>query len=351
LIEAQKELAAAGKKKREITVNIVPDEILAEAKALAGDRFVPALLTPGKLAREVGGQARSRTKSARSSSEKFGAEKVTDFVIKDAFYYIQKEAVRKLILESGKRLDGRGLTPCARFPAKSASCRARTARRFSPAAKRRRSRWPRSAPATTRRNLIPTPAARPRRNSSCITTSRISPSAKPAASAARAAAKSATARWRNAPSKPMVPKDYPYAIRVTSEIMESNGSTSMASVCGGTLALMDAGVPLIRPVAGISIGICTDHDDGDKISKYKLLTDIIGWEDALLRHGLQNRRHGKGHHRFQLDLKLKGIPHALMAETVETRAGRAFAHAGGNGQDARRTAQGIEQVRPAHQSS
>ncbi len=55
----------------------------------------------------------------------------------------------------------------------------------------------------------------------------------------------------------------------------------MATVCGGTLALLDAGVPMTRPVAGISIGICTEHDDLDKIGAYKLMTDIIGWEDAF----------------------------------------------------------------------
>ena len=107
VIAAQKELAAkAGKKKREITVNVVPDEILQEAKELAGDRFVPALLTPGKLARESAVKAIQDEVGAKLV-EKFGAEKVTHFVINDAFYYIQKEAVRKLILESGKRLDGR----------------------------------------------------------------------------------------------------------------------------------------------------------------------------------------------------------------------------------------------------
>ena len=100
--------------------------------------------------------------------------------------------------------------------------------------------------------------------------------------------------------------------------MESNGSTSMASVCGGTLALMDAGVPMIRPVAGISVGICTDHDDDDKISQYKLLTDIIGWEDAFLRHGLQNRRHGKRHHRFPTRPEAaRAFRITIMAETVE----------------------------------
>src|SRR5207249_4394936 len=107
IIAAQKDLAArAGKKKREITLNVVPDEILEEAKKLAGDRFVPALLTPGKLAREAACKTIQDEVGAQLV-EKFGAEKVTDFVVKDAFYYIQKEGVRGLILNSGKRLDGR----------------------------------------------------------------------------------------------------------------------------------------------------------------------------------------------------------------------------------------------------
>src|SRR5437870_5082415 len=107
LIAAQKELAArAGKKKREITVNIVPDEILQEAKSLVGDRIVTALLTPGKLARESACEA-IQDEVGATLTEKFGAEKVTDFVVNDAFYYIQKEAVRSLILNHGKRLDAR----------------------------------------------------------------------------------------------------------------------------------------------------------------------------------------------------------------------------------------------------
>jgi polyribonucleotide nucleotidyltransferase len=115
----------------------------------------------------------------------------------------------------------------------------------------------------------------------------------------------------------MVPTtNYPYTIRVTSEIMESNGSTSMASVCGGTLALMDAGVPMIRPVAGISVGICTEYS-GDSISKYQLLTDIIGWEDAYCDMDCKIAGTEKGITGFQLDLKLKGLPHAIMETAVE----------------------------------
>jgi polyribonucleotide nucleotidyltransferase len=118
--------------------------------------------------------------------------------------------------------------------------------------------------------------------------------------------------------EPMLPlSEYPYAIRITSEIMESNGSTSMASVCGGTLALMDAGVPLKRPVAGVSVGLCTEHDDKDVISSYKLLTDIIGWEDAFGDMDCKIAGTDKGITGFQLDLKLRGVPHRVMTEALE----------------------------------
>jgi len=112
-------------------------------------------------------------------------------------------------------------------------------------------------------------------------------------------------------------ENYPYSIRITSEIMESNGSTSMATVCGGSLAMMDAGVPMARPVAGISIGLCTEHDDKDRISRHKLLTDIIGWEDAFCDMDCKIAGTEKGITGFQLDLKLRGIPHSLMTDAVE----------------------------------
>src|SRR5437899_6413607 len=91
----------------------------------------------------------------------------------------------------------------------------------------------------------------------------------------------------------------------------------MASVCGGSLALMDAGVPLVRPVAGISIGLCSEYSGQQEISRYKLLTDIIGWEDAFCDMDCKIAGTEKGITGFQLDLKLPGIPHHIMAETVE----------------------------------
>jgi len=316
IIAAQKELAAkAGKKKRAITVNVVPDEILHEAKALAGDRFVPALLTPGKLARESAVKA-IQDEVGMKLVAKFGAEKVTQFVINDAFYYIQKEAVRKLILESGKRLDGRafdvvrpitsevGILPRAHGSALFARGETQAVTLATLGTGDDTQEFDSYTGGETEKKFIlhynfP--------NFSVGETGRISGPGRREIGHGALAERSIES---------MLPKDYPYAVRVTSEIMESNGSTSMASVCGGTLALLDAGVPLTRPVAGISVGICTEYS-GDKISKYQLLTDIIGWEDHYCDMDCKIAGTEKGITGFQLDLKLKGIPFALMTETVE----------------------------------
>ena len=324
LIAAQKELVArAGRKKREITLNIVPDEILQEAKKLAGDRFVPALLTPGKLARENACKAIQDEVGAKLV-EKFGAEKVTDFVINDAFYYIQKEAVRGLILNHGKRLDGRtfdvvrpissevGILPRAHGSALFCRGETQAVTLATLGTGDDTQEFDSYTGGGSEKKFIlhynfP--------NFSVGETGRISGPGRREIGHGALAERSI---------EPMLPiENYPYTIRVTSEIMESNGSTSMASVCGGTLALMDAGVPMIRPVAGISVGICTELDANKKISKYQLLTDIIGWEDHYCDMDCKIAGTEKGITGFQLDLKLKGLPHAIMAEAIEkTRIAR-----------------------------
>jgi polyribonucleotide nucleotidyltransferase len=317
LIAAQKELAAqAGKPKRVIPLKIVPEEILAEAKSLAGDRFVPALLTPGKLNRENACKAIQDEVGAKLV-EKFGAEKVTPFVINDAFYYIQKEAVRKLILESGKRLDGRnfeqvrpiisevGILPRAHGSALFARGETQAITLATLGTGDDTQEFDSyTGGENTKKFLLHYNFP----NFSVGETGRISGPGRREIGHGALAERSI---------EPMIPlKDYPYAVRVTSEIMESNGSTSMASVCGGTLALLDAGVPMIRPVAGISVGICTEYSGGS-ISKYQLLTDIIGWEDAYCDMDCKIAGTEKGITGFQLDLKLKGLPHEIMAQAVE----------------------------------
>ncbi len=325
LIAAQKELAAkAGKKKREITLNVVPEEILQEAKKLAGDRFVPALLTPGKLARESAVKA-IQDEVGTKLTEKFGAEKVNEFVVKDAFYYIQKEAVRSLILDSGKRLDGRNFDQVRPISSETGVLpRAHGSAIFSRGETQALTLVTLgtgedvqefdafTGGKTTKKFILHYNFP----NYSVGETGRISGPGRREIGHGALAERSI---------EPMIPtKDYPYAVRVTSEIMESNGSTSMATVCGGTLALMDAGVPLIRPVAGISVGICSENS-GDKISRYQLLTDIIGWEDHYCDMDCKIAGTEKGITGFQLDLKLKGLPHAMMAEAIEkARVARMF---------------------------
>lgn len=106
-------------------------------------------------------------------------------------------------------------------------------------------------------------------------------------------------------------EEFPYTIRLVSEVMSSNGSTSMASTCGSTLALMDAGVPIKEPVAGISIGLMT----GPK--KYVLLTDIMGIEDFAGDMDFKVAGSKNGITAIQLDIKIDGLTDAIVKETLE----------------------------------
>ncbi|UCG46812.1 MAG: polyribonucleotide nucleotidyltransferase [Phycisphaerales bacterium] len=109
------------------------------------------------------------------------------------------------------------------------------------------------------------------------------------------------------------PEDqFAYTVRVVSDITESNGSSSMASVCGGTLALMDAGVPILEPVAGISIGLVTDEN-----GRYELLTDIIGEEDHYGEMDFKITGTVDGITAIQLDIKAEGLPQNIMVEALE----------------------------------
>jgi polyribonucleotide nucleotidyltransferase len=108
-------------------------------------------------------------------------------------------------------------------------------------------------------------------------------------------------------------EEFAYTIRIISDITESNGSSSMASVCGGTLALMDAGVPIKKPVAGISIGMVTTDDN----SRYELLTDIVGEEDHFGDMDFKVAGTKDGIAAIQLDIKAEGLEHGIMVEALQ----------------------------------
>ncbi len=117
---------------------------------------------------------------------------------------------------------------------------------------------------------------------------------------------------------PVLPPEdaFPYSIRVVSEIMASNGSTSMASICGGCLALMDAGVPIIAPVAGISCGLMTENDADGSIKKWTTITDILGEEDHFGDMDFKLAGTTKGITGFQLDLKIGGLPFEIAKTAI-----------------------------------
>ncbi|XP_059325080.1 polyribonucleotide nucleotidyltransferase 1, mitochondrial [Ammospiza nelsoni] len=118
--------------------------------------------------------------------------------------------------------------------------------------------------------------------------------------------------------KPVIPQDFPFTIRVTSEVLESNGSSSMASACGGSLALMDAGVPVSNAVAGVAIGLVTKCSQGKgDIEDYRLLTDILGIEDYYGDMDFKMAGTNKGITALQVDLKLPGIPIKIVVEAIQ----------------------------------
>ncbi|WP_268848951.1 polyribonucleotide nucleotidyltransferase [Flavobacterium aestivum] len=117
--------------------------------------------------------------------------------------------------------------------------------------------------------------------------------------------------------KNMIPADCPYTIRVVSEVLESNGSSSMATVCAGTLALMDAGIQMIKPVSGIAMGLITDGD------RFAVLSDILGDEDHLGDMDFKVTGTADGITACQMDIKIEGLKYNIMEEALaQAREGR-----------------------------
>lgn len=120
---------------------------------------------------------------------------------------------------------------------------------------------------------------------------------------------------------PVIPEDFPYTLRLVSEVLSSNGSTSMGSVCGSTLALMDAGVPITAPVAGIAMGLIQDMESGE----YQVLSDIQGMEDALGDMDFKVAGTAHGITALQMDLKIKGLDFEILRRALDqARAGRLY---------------------------
>ncbi|MFM8364899.1 MAG: polyribonucleotide nucleotidyltransferase, partial [Verrucomicrobiota bacterium] len=278
LVAAQRELAAAvGKAKRSVPLFQVDASILEVAYSVAGDRIEAALYTSGKVNRSKAVGA-LREEVEKAVLEKFPS--ASKFEISQAFDYLQKKAFRISILDRKQRCDGRGLHDIRalsgdvgllpRTHGSALFARGETQAlgiaTLAPAEEAQMIDSYGGGPDTKRfmlhYNFPPFSVGE---------TGRFGGQNRREIGHGALAERSI---------EPVIPseKDFPYALRVVSEVMESNGSTSMASVCAGVLALMDAGVPLRRPVGGISVGLVTEYD-GDHLKRYTTLTDIIGSED------------------------------------------------------------------------
>ena len=315
IVAAQRELAAkAGKAKRVVPLFEVASPILEIAYQVAGDRIEAALYTSGKVARSKAvGTLREEVEKA--VLDKFPT--ASKFEISQAFDYLQKKAFRISILDRQQRCDGRGihdLRPLSgetgllpRTHGSALFARGETQAlgiaTLAPAEEAQMIDCYGGGPDTKRfmlhYNFPPFSVGE---------TGRFGGQNRREIGHGALAERSI---------EPVIPseKDFPYALRVVSEVMESNGSTSMASVCAGVLALMDAGVPLKAPVAGISVGLVTEYE-GESLKRYTTLTDIIGSEDHFGDMDFKLCGTSTGVTGFQLDLKLAGISHEIMAEAV-----------------------------------
>ncbi|MDF2374622.1 MAG: polyribonucleotide nucleotidyltransferase [Verrucomicrobiales bacterium] len=316
ILDAQEELARrVGKPKREVALMEVQDELLEIAYQVAGDRIEDAINQPSKIERgaAVGGL---RKEVDAAILEKY--PEADSFAMGQAFDYLQKKAFRVSILDKGVRCDGRDIETI-----RPISCETTLMPRTHGSALFARGETQALAIAT----LAPADEKQYLDNYaggedtkrfilhynfppfSVGETGRMGGMNRREIGHGALAEKSI---------EPVIPseEDFPYAIRVSSEVMESNGSTSMASVCSGTMALLDAGVPLKRPVAGISCGLVTEFE-GTEMKRYKTMIDIIGNEDFNGDMDFKLCGTTEGVTGFQLDLKLPGIPLDLFCEGVD----------------------------------
>jgi len=323
LVEAQEELAKlAGKEKRSYELTLAKENLLEIAYEIAGDRIEAAIYAPSKTERaKAVGALRDEVEAAIKER----APEATDFDVEQAFEYLQKKAFRISIMEKGVRADGRsigdlrplygeiGTLPRVHGSAifSRGETQALAITTLAPADEKQH--FDNYAGGEDEKRFILHYNFPPFSVGECGRMGGIN----------RREIGHGSLAERSI--EPVIPEEtvFPYAIRVSSEVMESNGSTSMASVCAGTMALLDAGVPLIRPVGGISVGLVTENNDDGSLKSHKMLLDIIGSEDFYGDMDFKLCGTSEGVTGYQLDLKLPGLPLAMLEEAIHiAKAGR-----------------------------
>lgn len=322
IIAAQQELVQlCGKPKREYAVTVAKPELLEVAYEIAGDRIEAAIYAASKVERgKKVGALRDEVEAA--IMQRF--PQTTEFEIEQAFEYLQKKAFRISIMEKGVRADGRTVNQLRPLYGEVG-----TLPRVHGSAIFARGETQALAIAT----LAPADEKQAMDNYAGGETDKrfilhynfppfsVGETGRMGGLNRREIGHGALAERSIAP---VIPSEtaFPYAMRVNAEIMESNGSTSMATVCAGVMSLLNAGVPLTATVGGISCGLVTDFDDDGNLRAHTTLLDIIGSEDFYGDMDFKLCGTRKGVTGYQLDLKLPGIPLSILEEGIRV------AHAG-----------------------
>jgi polyribonucleotide nucleotidyltransferase len=299
-----------GKPKRDYVSHLVPDEWVARVRELTQNRLGPALFNATNKAERYEAMDAVRDEVAQTLEEQLG-EEFDAREYRHAFDAVEREIVRRRILDEGIRVDGRD-TATIRPLSATVGILPRThgsgvfTRGETQALSVATLGTPREE--QTLDDLAPEDSKRyiHHYNFPPYSTGETWPLRGPKR---REIGHGALAERALVPVLPPS-EQFPYTIRVVSEIMSSNGSTSMASVCGSTLSLMDAGVPISAPVAGIAMGLVMEDE------KYRVLTDILGMEDHLGDMDFKVTGTRTGITALQMDIKIKGISDQIMMEAL-----------------------------------
>ncbi len=309
---------AAGKAKKQIELYHIPEELDKEVRAYAGEKIDWAIETFDRQEREAR-QAQTEEEILQHFLELYPDNKRE---IKDSVYYLTKEKVRAKIFDKGIRPDGRGLKDV-----RPIWCEKHVLPRVHGSAVFTRGQ----TQTLTTCTLDMLAAAQKLEGLDDETAKRYMHQynfpgyCTGEAKALRSPGRREIGHGALAERAliPVIPDEesFPYAIRVVNDILSSNGSSSMASVCGSTMALMDAGVPIKAPVAGVAMGLIKNQETGE----FRVLTDIQGLEDFLGDMDFKVAGTQKGITAIQMDIKIKGISEEIMHTAIEqANEGRQF---------------------------
>ena len=311
--------AEIGKPKFEYKSAAVDETIYETIANEFADRMKTDVQTPDKIDRDI--VLTKLTEDVKAwYLEKFGEEKLEEdkAAIGDALYKLEKKTVRKLILDEGKRVDGRGI-----YDIRPLSCEVGLIPRVHGSGMFTRGRTQVLSIATLGMvseeqilDGLDTEDSKRYMHQYNFPGYSVGEAKTSRGPGRREIGHGALAEKALVPVLPSV-EEFPYAIRVVSEILSSNGSTSQGSICASTLALMDAGVPIKKPVAGISTGLITDENDP---SRYVVITDIQGIEDFFGDMDFKVGGTKDGITAIQVDIKVDGLSYEIIAEAFERTA-------------------------------